>query len=95
MQLQQFQRVSQTFRQFPEPEYNWNVHDQILLGNLDSLPETIKPKRLRYAIVPELLQTQEDMDLFYNNFKDLLSFFHKYFAEGTNSDIGIKFHMPI
>jgi hypothetical protein len=83
-QLQRFQRVSQTFKQYPDPEYNWNVHDEILLGNMDQLPETIKPKRLRYAIVPDTLTTAEECDAYFGNFKDLLSFLQKGYAAGTS-----------
>lgn len=83
-QLQRFQRVSQTFKQYPDPEYNWNVHDEILLGNMDQLPETIKPKRLRYAIVPDTLKTAEERDAYFGNFKELLSFLQKGYAAGTN-----------
>ncbi len=86
VQLKQFQRVSQTFRQYPEPEYNWNVHDEVLLGNLDSLPETIRPKRLRYAIIPDRLKTEEELDTYFNNFKDVLYYLQKTYAVGTAID---------
>ena len=81
-QLQRFQRITQTFRQFPEPEYNWNVHDEILLGNLEVLSETVRPKRLRYAIIPDCFKSEEEVDSYFSNFKDLLLFLQKTCCEG-------------
>lgn len=82
-QLQQFQRITQTFRQFPEPEYNWNVHDEILLGNLDVLSDTVRPKRLRFGIIPDFFKSVEEFDAYYHNFKELLQFLQKTCADGS------------
>jgi hypothetical protein len=82
-QLQKFQRVTQTFRQFLEPEFNWNVHDEILLGNLDMLSETVRPKRLRYAIVPDSFASEGEVDAYYVNFKEMIQFLQRSCCEGT------------
>jgi hypothetical protein len=79
--------MTQTFRQFPEPEYNWNIHDEVLLGNMDLLPESVKPKRLRYAIIPEVLKTIEEINTYYNNFKELLLYLQRTYPEGFVNDL--------
>jgi hypothetical protein len=47
-----FETTSQLFHQYPEPEYSWNVTDELLLGNMDHLPEASKAKRIRFSISP-------------------------------------------
>ncbi|CAM9485076.1 unnamed protein product, partial [Ectocarpus fasciculatus] len=81
-QLQRFQRITQTFRQFPEPEYNWNVHDESLLGNLEVLSETVRPKRLRYCIIPDCFKSELEVDSYFCNFKELLLHLQKTCSEG-------------
>ena len=47
--------MTQTFQQYPTPEYAWNTADEILLGNieLDMNNDNVKAKRLRFAILPD------------------------------------------
>lgn len=56
-----FVTITQEFRQFQDQEYNWNYADRLLLlmETFDLKKEKndalIKPKRLRYSLIPELL----------------------------------------
>jgi hypothetical protein len=59
-QLLDYQTVYQVFCQYPTPEYHWNALDHVVtfLMDLDSSEDSIlaiKPKRLRFSLIPELI----------------------------------------
>ncbi|CAH0485256.1 unnamed protein product [Peronospora farinosa] len=49
---QSFQPHQQTFHRYPRPEDNWNALDNLLCGYLDDMADTMKCRRIRFAIVP-------------------------------------------
>ncbi|KAH7479887.1 DEP domain-containing protein [Phytophthora ramorum] len=49
---QSFQPHQQTFHRYPQPEDNWNALDNLLCGYLDDMADTMKCRRIRFAIVP-------------------------------------------
>ncbi|CAI5708263.1 unnamed protein product [Peronospora destructor] len=54
---QSFQPHQQTFHRYPQPEDNWNALDNLLCGYLDDMADTMKCRRVRFAIVPPVLTT--------------------------------------
>ncbi len=73
-QTGEYQTMTQTFQQYPTPEYAWNTADEILLGNieLDMTNDNVKAKRLRFAILPDY--TDENST---NNCSDVETYFSK------------------
>ncbi|KAF4130534.1 Vacuolar membrane-associated protein Iml1 [Phytophthora infestans] len=49
---QSFQPHQQIFHRYPQPEDNWNALDNLLCGYLDDMADTMKCRRIRFAIVP-------------------------------------------
>ena len=72
-----FVTTQQTFYQYPEPEYSWNKTDEVLLGNMDTLVETSRPKRLRFAILSAVSNSEADA-AYKIQFEKLISFFSGY-----------------
>ncbi|CAH0473393.1 unnamed protein product [Peronospora belbahrii] len=54
---QSFQPHQQIFHRYPQPEDNWNALDNLLCGYLDDMADTMKCRRVRFAIVPPVLAT--------------------------------------
>jgi hypothetical protein len=79
-QVNRFQTLSQKFHRFPHPEFNWNLLDEVLLGNQDRLSENLKAKRIRFAVVPELeaTATRASEEAFFAKFDLLLQFITNY-----------------
>ncbi|KAG7381256.1 GATOR complex protein depdc5 [Phytophthora pseudosyringae] len=52
---QSFQPHQQIFYRYPQPEDNWNALDNLLCGYLDDMADTMKCRRIRFAIVPPVI----------------------------------------
>ncbi|KAL3656528.1 hypothetical protein V7S43_018608 [Phytophthora oleae] len=52
---QSFQPHQQIFHRYPQPEDNWNALDNLLCGYLDDMADTMKCRRIRFAIVPPVV----------------------------------------
>ncbi|KAK1929943.1 DEP domain-containing protein [Phytophthora citrophthora] len=52
---QSFQPHQQNFHRYPQPEDNWNALDNLLCGYLDDMADTMKCRRIRFAIVPPVV----------------------------------------
>ncbi|GMF29501.1 unnamed protein product [Phytophthora lilii] len=52
---QSFQPHQQIFHRYPQPEDNWNALDNLLCGYLDDMADTMKCRRIRFAIVPPVI----------------------------------------
>ncbi|KAJ8566172.1 hypothetical protein ON010_g6953 [Phytophthora cinnamomi] len=52
---QSFQPHQQIFNRYPQPEDNWNALDNLLCGYLDDMADTMKCRRIRFAIVPPVI----------------------------------------
>ncbi|KAG1691324.1 hypothetical protein DVH05_026988 [Phytophthora capsici] len=50
-----FQPHQQIFHRYPQPEDNWNALDNLLCGYLDDMADTMKCRRIRFAIVPPVI----------------------------------------
>ncbi len=84
-QTGEYQTMTQTFQQYPTPEYAWNTADEILLGNieLDMNNDNVKAKRLRFAILPDYtdentLNNSTDVDTYYSKIDKLMQHIGKY-----------------
>jgi hypothetical protein len=80
-QSQTFSTITQVFHQYPEPEYNWNQADEVLLGNEEDLSDATKAKRLRFAIVSNIMSdmtSEEAVNEYCKNFENLLKYLRKY-----------------
>jgi hypothetical protein len=79
-QMNSFQVLSQTFYRFPHPEFNWNLLDEILLGNRDDLAENLKSKRIRFALVPPLsaCTSREEEEAYFIKFENVLQLLENY-----------------
>ncbi|KUF77780.1 DEP domain-containing protein [Phytophthora nicotianae] len=56
---QSFQPHQQIFHRYPQPEDNWNALDNLLCGYLDDMADTMKCRRIRFAIVPPVITSEE------------------------------------
>ena len=79
-QLNKYQNMKQKFNQFPSPEYGWSNADEILLGNsdLDMNNDTVKAKRLRFTLLPEFTDTEDEMEQYYGKIDKLMKHLSKY-----------------
>ena len=79
-QLNKYQLMKQKFNQFPSPEYGWSNADEILLGNseLDMNNDTVKAKRLRFVMLPEITDTEDDLERYYAKMDKLMQHLSKY-----------------
>ena len=60
--MNRFQTMSQTFYQFPNPEFKWNLIDNIIMSNISHTAyEDNKNRRLRYSIVPDRISNEKEM----------------------------------
>lgn len=60
---QTFQPHQQIFHRYPQPEDNWNALDNLLCGYLDDMADSMKCRRIRFAIVPPVCtKDQNDVD---------------------------------
>lgn len=73
-QLKRFQPMTQTFYKYPNPELEWSLVDEILLGNLDEINENVKYRRLRFAIIPEPITNTAAEDDYIAKFQKFQSF---------------------
>jgi len=91
-QLQQYQRMSQTFYQFPTPEFIWNNLDYQLSGSggiLDLTQATNKAKRLRFNIIPNHNSKISPMTEaeYFSKMEKLIEFLSKY----TKGDMKVQY----
>ena len=84
-QTGEYQTMTQTFQQYPTPEYAWNTADEILLGNieLDMMNDNVKAKRLRFAILPDYTDENStnncsDVETYYSKIDKLMQHIGKY-----------------
>lgn len=82
-QIQEFQTMTQTFYQFPNPEYKWSKTDNILCGAVpyDGVDDGTKVKRHRYCVIPDKMDTIEDVNNYYTKLNQLIEFLNKYCDE--------------
>ena len=92
-QTGEYQTMTQTFQQYPAPEYAWNTADEILLGNieLDMTNDNVKAKRLRFAILPDYTDENStnncsDVETYYSKIDKLMQHIGKYCS---NSEVVI------
>eukprot|EP01036_Dinobryon_divergens_P022546 gene22546-30811_t len=89
-QLGQFQTVTQTFYQFPNPEFKWNQLDNVLAGSLSygGIDDGTKPKRLRFSVIPDCrIATASDVDEYFAKIDRLLEFVNKYGQAAATSTV--------
>ncbi|KAE9308466.1 hypothetical protein PF008_g20961 [Phytophthora fragariae] len=59
---QSFQPHQQIFHRYPQPDDNWNALDNLLCGYLDDMANTMKCRRIRFAIVPPVITKGGDTE---------------------------------
>jgi len=55
---QSFQPHQQIFHRYPQPEDQWNGIDNVLCGYLDDMADTMKCRRIRFALVPPVITAE-------------------------------------
>jgi hypothetical protein len=87
-QMQRFQTMTQTFYQFPVPEFLWNKVDNIMMGDIcyDGVEEGKKPRSLKYLVIPNDITCERDLDEYYAKIDLLIEFLNKYAVSKDSDD---------
>ena len=88
-QMNRFQSVTQTFYQFPVPEFLWNKVDNIMMGDIayDGIDEGKKPRNLKYLIIPpENMKTEKDLEDYYSKIDQFIEFMNRYAISKDKED---------
>jgi hypothetical protein len=86
-----FITMSQTFHKFSSTEFRWNKLDNVVVGNIpaDTYEEAMKMKRLKYAILPPEIYSEEEAAEYFAKIDLLVDFLNKYTA-GSDDVVAIS-----
>ncbi|OQS06533.1 hypothetical protein THRCLA_01423 [Thraustotheca clavata] len=81
-----FHKEQQNFYELPHPQDNWNTTDNLLSGYVDTMADSTKCRRIRFAIIPPLSM---DEAAYKAKFQKVIDFLQS--KVGKNDVVNVKF----